>query len=140
MTNYNEYLEFDNGEYKEQQEKIMDKIKFSPENIESIKSINGKTLKIIAQPYCPDCRALVAVLENMIKINDNIDITYVVRQDGTDYRLPTIIINDKMVFVEFPKKVKEIMEVDSDKDSIIYNYRTGKYNKELIEELIDILI
>ncbi len=139
MTNYKEYLEFDNGEYKEKQEKVIDKIKFTKENEEKIKKIGNKNLEILAQPYCPDCRVLVAILENMVIMNKNIAIKYMEREENSDYRIPTIFLDKEIIFVEFPKKIKEILEKSLDKDETIYLYRTGKYNKEVIEELIEIL-
>ena len=134
--------------------KIIDKIELSAETEKTVKSIN-KEIKILcfAQVYCPDCRAIVPFIKKFSDLNSNIKIDYLPREGHEDLlkkltdtvKIPTLVSQkeDKLsVFLlEFPNIVqKEMKENPENYDEIKYNFRIGKYNKEIEKELIDYLI
>ena len=155
MSTFQDYLNFsDNGEYSQKQLKIIDKIELSAETEKTVKSIN-KEIKILcfAQVYCPDCRAIVPFMKKFSDLNSNIKIDYLPREGHEDLlkkltdtvKIPTLVSQkeDKLsVFLlEFPNIVqKEMKENPENYDDIKYNFRIGKYNKEIEKELIDYLI
>ena len=86
-------------------------------------------------------------------LNSNIKIDYLPREGHEDLlknltdtvKIPTLVSQkeDKLsVFLlEFPNIVqKEMKENPENYDEIKYNFRIGKYNKEIEKELIDYLI
>lgn len=148
MTNYKEYLTFNNGDYAEYQDKIVSKIEIEHRDEKKIKDIKETFLLVFAEPYCPDCRTLVAILENFSKLNNKINIKYISREENRDLlksysneaRIPTIIVDNKAKFIEFPVSFRLKLEDNScDREQAIYDYRTGKYNKMIIESLINII-
>ena len=155
MGTFQDYLNFsDNEEYSQKQLKIIDKIELSAETEKTVKSIN-KEIKILcfAQVYCPDCRAIVPFIKKFSDLNSNIKIDYLPREGHEDLlkkltdtvKIPTLVSQkeDKLsVFLlEFPNIVqKEMKENPENYDEIKYNFRIGKYNKEIEKELIDYLI
>ena len=155
MSTFQDYLKFsDNEEYSQKQLKIIDKITLSEETEKAVKSIN-KEIKILcfAQVYCPDCRAIVPFIKKFSDLNSNIKIDYLPREGHEDLlkkltdtvKIPTLVSQkeDKLsVFLlEFPNIVqKEMKENPENYDDIKYNFRIGKYNKEIEKELIDYLI
>ena len=86
MANFKEYLTYkDNGEYSEKQLKILDKIALSEESISKIKAINKEiNIFIVAQVFCPDCRAVVPFFEKFSELNNKIKITYSSRDESQD--------------------------------------------------------
>ncbi|VWL85918.1 thioredoxin family protein [Oceanivirga miroungae] len=148
MTNYKEYLAFNNGEFGAYQEKIMDKIEIEHSDEKKIKDIKKIDLLVFAEPFCPDCRALVAVLQKFESLNENINIKYVTREHNYDLlksysdeaRIPTIVIDGKAKFVEFPVSFKlKLEESLFTRMQIVHDYRIGKYNKMIVESLINIM-
>lgn len=152
---YISYLDSDLAEYKEKQEKIYEKIVLDKKNVKKIKSINKiVNLIVFAELYCPDCRALIPYVEKIKSLNSHINIsifprkgneTFMERHTGTA-KIPTVLIEDLKkgdetflpIFVEFPDQIRdelEAIETEEDRESYIYNYRTGKRNSE-IEEFI----
>lgn len=139
MTNFNEYID---DEHRERQLKIIDKITINDDmkNLITDKKIE---LLVFAQAYCPDCQAIVGILENIAMLDPNLDITYKPRTGNEqelekynkDKRIPTVILNGKTIISEFPDFVKDLMQY-GDYEEIKYNFRTGNYNKEIIEEII----
>lgn len=154
---YNGYLDSDLTEYKEKQERIYGKIILDKKNIKKIKSINKiVNLVVFAELYCPDCRALIPYIEKIRDLNPNINVsifprkgneTFMERHTGTA-KIPTVLIEDLKkgdeyflpIFIEFPDEFKselEKLEVEEEKEELIYNYRTGKRNDEIEEFLIN---
>lgn len=139
MTNFNEYLD---EEHAARQLKIIDKIELSDSIIDIIKDKKAN-LTVFAQIYCPDCQAIVAILENLSKNCGGLDIKYIPRTGNEELlksfskeaRIPTIIKDSKVLISEFPDYVKSLMQY-MDKEEVKVNFRLGKYNKEIIDELV----
>lgn len=145
MSNYEQYLNFNTLEDKLNQEKIIPKIVIPFDVANKITGISEKkVLKIFAEPFCPDCRALVAIVERFIKLNKNIEVEYI-KKDKLKYIaeedvIPTVFlieddIKQTLILSEFPKEIKYTMT-----DQIKYDYRTGKYNDLIIQTLLNALI
>ena len=153
MNNFEDYLEFSEKEDKEKQLKIMDKIIISEHTTELLKKINKKVeFLIFAEPYCPDCRAFVPFMEKFSKINPNIHIDYLSRSDNSELlsslskeaKIPSMFyhIGDEyyIVYLELPKFVLDQIYNGGDSNELRYNYRTGVYNNELEQELLNIVL
>lgn len=142
MTNFYEYLNYDVNK----QLKILEKIVFTPMQIEEIKSIKNVSLDVFAEVYCPDCKAIVAILENLAKINNNITIKYISRRDNkellgsisTEAKIPTVVFKDKVILSEIPNFIKNMIN-EENKEEIVHSFRTGKFNEKIIDYFISIL-
>lgn len=141
MTNLKDYLK----EYAEKQLRIIEKIELPKEIIEKIKD-NKKdiSLKVYAESYCPDCRAIVGILENFSKYANKLNIEYIDRTGNEEElynltnnaRIPSIIKENQILLIEFPDFVlKKLKENPNNREEIIYNFRVGKYNEDIILEL-----
>ena len=155
MPTFEEYLNSEeNTENKERQLKIINKILFSDETVQKIKNIS-REIKIlaVAEVYCPDCRAVVSFLEKFSELNDKIKIEYSTREEAHDLllkatgitRIPTLFADNgkksEVFLTEFPKVVQKHMSENPEQfDEIKYNFRTGKYNKEIEKELVSYLV
>ncbi len=152
MTNYNDYLKFNEDIYAEKQEKVLPKVVIDYDTTDEIKKISKTiNLMVFGEPYCPDCRAVVAVLERIRSCNPNcINIEYIPRK-GNEYRLnmisegkiPTVFLVDGIklttIISERPESVKKMIEESENPDETIYNFRTGKYNDEIIGALVRVI-
>lgn len=152
MTNYNEYLKFNEEIYVQKQEKILPKIVIDYDAVDTVKKISKTiNLMVYAEPYCPDSRAVVAVLERIRKCNPNcINIEYIPRK-GNEYKLnmisegkiPTVFLVDGIklttIISERPEAVRKIIDSSENPEEEIYNFRIGKYNNEIISSIIDVI-
>ena len=76
MATFEKYLNSEGDtENKERQLKIINKIILSDVSVQKIKNIN-KEIKIlaVAEVYCPDCRAVVYVLDKIYVLDGQIKI------------------------------------------------------------------
>ena len=155
MATFKDYLKYeDNGEYSEKQLKIMDKITLSNETIKKINSIDKEiNILVVAQVYCPDCRAIIPFIEKFSELNNKIKVIYSSRDESSELlksktgftKIPTLFYNDKeklnLFLMEFPNVVNLTFSKEPNNyDEIKYNFRTGKFNKEIEKELSDYLI
>ena len=85
MATFKDYLKYeDNGEYSEKQLKIMDKITLSNETIKKINSIDKEiNILVVAQVYCPDCRAIIPFIEKFSELNNKIKVIYSSRDESS---------------------------------------------------------
>lgn len=155
MATFQDYLKGDgNKDYAEKQLKIIDKILLSKDTSDKVKSIE-KDIKIltVAEVYCPDCRAIIPFLEKFSSLNNRITVVYSTRDESHDLlikatgeaRIPTLFLDNgtkvKPIFTEFPQTVRRDMKENPEKyDEIKYNFRTGKYNRQIEEELLSHLL
>ena len=149
MTNYNDYLKFNEDIYAEKQEKILPKVVIDYDTTNKIKKISKTIhLMVFGEPYCPDCRAVVAVLEKIRSCNPNyINIEYIPRKGNetrlktiSEGKIPTIFLVDgtklTTIISERPDSVKKLIEESENPNETIYNFRTGKYNNEIILAIV----
>lgn len=155
MATFKEYLEFSNSiEYKEKQMEIFNKIILSDKSLQKLQSIDYPiSLLIFSEPYCPDCRAVTPFFEKCAEVNDNIKIEYLSREENfstlsqlnKDARIPSVFYFKNTAFhifiSEFPNFIKKLMNEDPDMyDEIKYDFRTGKYNIQIEEEIINFIV
>lgn len=108
---------------------------------------------IFSEPYCPDCRAITPFFEKCAEVNDNIKIEYLSREENfstlsqlnKDARIPSVFYFKNTAFhifiSEFPNFIKKLMNEDPDMyDEIKYDFRTGKYNIQIEEEIINFIV
>lgn len=141
-VNYKEYLKYASKDEIEKINEIDSNIFLSSENINKIKAIKDKVnIIVFSEPYCPDCAISTTIINKLSQENPNINICYYSREGNEkmlsmytgETKIPSIICGEKC-YIEFPQKIKPINEDD------IYKFRLGKYNKYVIDELIDLLI
>lgn len=146
MTNYEEYLKFGSDSDKEKQVQMLKEINISSKYTDIIKSISSeKNLLIFAEPFCPDCRILVAIVERIRALNPNgINIEYLSREENfgklnmlsSDNRIPCVFrvdgIKIKKILEEYPSELEVTDEVKKE-------YREGKYTDLIIKVLLNAL-
>ena len=153
MNNFDDYLNFSEIDDKEKQLKIMSKIKLSDDTVKKIKNISKKIdFLIFAEPYCPDCRAFVPFMEQFSELNPHIRVSYLSRSKNGELlasvsreaKIPTMFyqIDDKyfIAYLEMPRFILEKINNGGDAGELRYEYRTGVYNKEIEEELLNIIL
>lgn len=148
MTNYEEYLGFNEEKDREKQEKFLADIVINYELSEEIKSINSsKNLLIFAEPYCPDCRVLVAFVERIRKLNHaNINVEYLSRKDNfgklnmlsENCRIPSVFLVDGIkitkILEEYPEDILKNLT-----EELRYSYRKGEHIQEIAKDFMKVL-
>lgn len=150
---YDMYLEKATDDEKKIINNIYENSQLSKEIMEKVKGIKEKiNLLVFAEPYCKDCAVALSFLVKMGKLNENIDIKILPRKENESIlkiyneaqRIPTIINLDnrnKNIFSEFPKVVQEkIISNEDEKSNIVSEFRDGKYNKFVEDEILNILV
>ena len=155
MATFEDYLKFEVTEAEEdkKQLRIIEKISLSKETEKAIKAIDKDiTIIAVAQVYCPDCRATVPFLKKFSDLNSKIKIDYRSREAAKEFfsdtderiKIPTLISyvdgKYKTFWNEFPAVVKKKMDENPENfEDIKYNFRIGKFNVEIENELVDYL-
>ena len=147
MSNYENYINFNDGEGKFEQEEMLKNIVIDLELSNEIKSISSeKNLLIFAEPFCPDCRILVAFVERVRKLNpNNITVEYLSREGNRaklnmlseNSRIPSVFLMDGIkitkILEEYPDELKD-MDIETKKI-----YRQGKMLDELKKAFLKVL-
>lgn len=147
MSNYENYINFNDGEGKFEQEEMLKNIVIDLELSNEIKSISSeKNLLIFAEPFCPDCRILVAFVERIRKLNpNNITVEYLSREGNRaklnmlseNSRIPSVFLMDGIkitkILEEYPDELKD-MDIETKKI-----YRQGKMLDELKKAFLKVL-
>ena len=147
MSNYENYINFNDGEGKFEQEEMLKNIVIDLELSNEIKSISSeKNLLIFAEPFCPDCRILVAFVERVRKLNpNNITVEYLSREGNRaklnmlseNSRIPSVFLMDGIkitkILEEYPDELKD-MDIET---KILY--RQGKMLDELKKAFLKVL-
>lgn len=143
MGTYNDYLKFNEENDAVKQEEMLKEINIKKEYVDKIKNINTKKhLLIFAEPFCPDCRILIAVVERLKKLNKAcIEIEYLSRKDN-QFKLNMMSKEGKIpcVFLTEGVKVTKILEEYPDNFEITpekrKDYRKGMYVDLIIETIL----
>lgn len=119
-----------------------------------IKDLREKRIAMVfSEGYCPDCTVVVPFVKRLQEENSNIELYFFKRQGNEEFlecavgeaRIPTILVFDesfepKGAYIELPEKLKEKIQNANiqNKKEYIKEYRNGKYNDFLEEELVEI--
>lgn len=143
MTNFEQYLCFNEEKDKEEQLALLQKINISADQTAKIKGISvKKNLLIFAEPFCPDCRILVAVVERIRKLNQlSINIEYLSRKDNAiklemmteNSKIPSVFLLDGLKVTKIMEEYPSGLEIT---DETKKEYRKGKYVDLIIETIL----
>ena len=153
---FEEYLEKSKLQYGDIQLTAYNSTSLSPNTKESLQNLASTVnVAVFSEGYCPDCIVTLPFIKRMTEESQNINL-YCFPKSGYenfleectgDARIPTIItfdaeMNPKGAYVEFPKKLLEKMDSlkIEEKKNVINDYRQGKYNSIIEEDLLGILL
>lgn len=153
---FEEYLEKSKLQYGDIQLTTYNSTNLSSDTKESLQNLTSTVnVAVFSEGYCPDCIITLPFIKRMAEENKNINL-YCFPKTGYENfledctgesRIPTIItfdeeMNPKGAYVEFPKKLLEKMiplKIE-EKKNLVNDYRQGRYNSIIEEELLDILL
>ncbi|MGH4126208.1 MAG: thioredoxin family protein [Clostridium sp.] len=153
---FEEYLEKSELEYGDIQLITYNSTTLSSVTKESLRNLTSTiNVAVFSEGYCPDCIVTLPFIKRMAEQNKNIKL-YCFPKSGYEsfleeytgeVRIPAIITFDsemtpKGAYVEFPKKLLEKMmplKIE-EKKNLVNDYRLGKYNDLIEEELLDIIL
>lgn len=153
---FEEYLEKSKIKYGDKQLTTYNSTNLSPETRDSLQNLTSTVnVAVFSEGYCPDCIVTLPFIKRMAEENKNVNLYCFPKSGYEDFleectgeaRIPTIItfdkeMNPKGAYVEFPKKLLEEMaslKLEEKKD-LVNDYRQGKYNSIIEEELLGILL
>ncbi|MGL5656759.1 MAG: thioredoxin family protein [Fusobacteriaceae bacterium] len=127
------------------------RVEITSEEIEKIKKIDKKINFLVSgEVWCTDFQLNVTALKKICELNDKLEISIITKGRGEKYlksilgleefRVPVIVpLNENFemcgkVFIERPNKIKNIIF-----EEIKMEYLKGKYLRNTIEELIEII-
>ncbi len=155
-STFEEYLDQSKLHYGDVQLTAYNSTHLSLSTKESLGSLTSTiNVAVFSEGYCPDCIVTLPFIKRMAEENKNINL-YCFPKEGYekfleeytgDARIPTIItfdseMNPKGAYIEFPKKLldKMIPLKIEEKKNLVNDYRQGKYNSIIEQELLEILI
>lgn len=153
---FEEYLKNSSEEKRKLQMEAYEKIHLSKEGSIEVEGIK-ETINIIvfSESYCPDCVVTLPFVKRIEEKNSNVKM-YMMPLKGNEEllmeyigekRIPTVMVFNKDmepmgVYIEMPEKIKLKMGLlsEEDKKEMIKEYRMGKYNNLIEEQLLDIIM
>lgn len=151
----NEYFKKGYEEERDRQCRACEKTVFSPEFVEAVVKVNQPMkLAVFAEIYCPDTVVVMPFVKKMADVNPLIVLAVFEREPFEKElealtgkaRIPTLLFFDSAMnlkgkYVELPEALKdEMRDADLEERSLItLDYRRGKYNRLLQEQLIALL-
>ncbi|MGL5767783.1 MAG: thioredoxin family protein [Sarcina sp.] len=158
MKNRENYKDIRNRATEEEAEMIeIQAEKFTPieYKLDEIKKISSqKNIAVFIANRCGDAATMIPFLNAIAKINTNIKLSFFegkkyeefLEKETGDFRIPTILfldnddtIND--IYLEFPKKVRALIERNQDKRlEIVKEFRNKKFNLDIQKDIIDAII
>jgi len=155
-TTFEQYLENSKLKYGDVQLTAYNSTNLSLGTKNSLQNLTSTVnIAVFSEGFCPDCIVTLPFLKRMAEENKSINLdcfpktgyeSFLEEFTG-DARIPTVItfdgeMNPKGAYVEFPKKLLEKMislKIE-EKKNLVNDYREGKYNSLIEEELLDILL
>jgi len=149
------YLNKSTEEQKDKLLKTYETTKLSKQAEEEIKKLDKNVnVVVFSEGYCPDCVVTLPYVKRMQELNSNIKVFYygmngnkelLEEYTGTS-RIPTVMtftedMKPKGAYVEVPQPIAEkaaVLPSDKQKE-LIKEYREGKYNNLIENELLDII-
>jgi thiol-disulfide isomerase/thioredoxin len=149
------YLDKNTEEEKVKLLEAYESTELSKDIIDAVKAIDKKVnVVVFSEGYCPDCVVTLPFIKRMENLNENIKV-YLFGMQGNrelleEYtgtsRIPTVMtftenMEPKGAYIEVPKILAEkIAKTPSDKQKeVVTDYRQGKYNNLIEEELLEII-
>ncbi len=149
------YLDKNNEEEKEKLIQAYEKTELTKEAVDAVKAIDKKVnIVVFSEGYCPDCIVTLPFVKRMQNLNENLKVYYfgmngnkemLEEYTGTS-RIPTIMtftedMEPKGAYIEVPKVIAEKMaKMPSEKQrELVLEYRQGKYNSLIEQELLEII-
>ena len=153
---FEQYLEKSKKEYGDIQIEAYNSTNLSLNTKKSLQnSTSTVNVAVFSEGYCPDCIVTLPFIKRMAEVNKNINLYFFPKTGYESFleeftgeaRIPTIItfdceMNPKGAYVEFPKQLLEKMiplKIEEKKD-LVNDYRQGKYNSIIEEELLGIIL
>lgn len=152
---FDEFIKTEDESYKEKTLAVLDSIEFDQEYIERIENIDRDiNILISGELWCADCLINIPVIEKMKRYNDRIHLSIVTKEaiieskikGDTHIKLPSFIVYDENfnelgIFIEHPKKIKEIIEGGNESNFLVQirKYRKGEYTGETLKDILDII-
>ncbi len=157
---YNDYISSTLHEHhKSEQNELFEKLQLSDEVQKELSKVDTLTnIFVFAEVACPDCRAVVPILEKMNRENDHINL-YIFPRKGNERflslntkasRIPSIMIDNMgyddvideglvLVFEEFPESLKSDLESLSadERGTALQSFRDGNLSNDIQNELIE---
>jgi thiol-disulfide isomerase/thioredoxin len=155
-STFEEYLDQSKVKYGDIQLTTYNSTNLSSDTKERLQDLTSTVnVAVFSEGYCPDCIVTLPFVKRLAEENKNINIYCFPKSGYEDFleeytgetRIPTIItfdgeMNPKGAYVEFPKKL--LVKMDSlkieEKKSLVDDYRQGKYNSFIEEELLNIVL
>ncbi|MGH4138546.1 thioredoxin family protein [Clostridium sp.] len=150
------YLEKSKLEYGEMQLIAYNSTNLSSSTKDSLENLTSVVnVAIFSEGYCPDCIVTLPFIKRMEEKNENISLYCFPKSGYEEFleeytgqaRIPTIItfdseMNPKGAYIEFPKRLLEMMTSlkIEEKKNLVNEYRQGKYNYLIEEELLNIIL
>ena len=128
----------------------------SEEAKDTLKDLKEEIIVLaFTEGFCPDCTVSIPFVKRFKEENDKISVSVLPRTGNEAFleenlgeaRIPTIMVFSKDlapkgVYLEFPEKLKDniaIVTMDEKKE-LIKEYRAGKYNNLIEEELLNLIL
>lgn len=150
---YEEYLRTATDEEREMIEEFFNRVVVCKEKIKEIDSIKDKVdIAVFSITRCKDAASAIPFLIKLSENNKNINIKFWDREGNEELleelsgarRVPSIlkIENGQIVksYIEFPMVVdKKINHNPEEKENLVNDLRSNKYDKEIEEEIFNII-
>ncbi|MDZ5254137.1 thioredoxin family protein [Clostridium sp. LIBA-8841] len=150
---YEEYLRTATDEEREMIKEFFNRVAVCKEKIKEIDSIKDKVdIAVFSITRCKDAASAIPFLIKLSENNKNINIKFWDREGNEELleelsgarRVPSIlkIENGQIVksYIEFPRVVdKKINHNPEEKENLVNDLRSNKYDKEIEEEIFNII-
>lgn len=152
---YSEFISTANDEQKEMLANFYEQGQLFEDGLDRLKNINKPlNLAVFSLVRCKDAATAIPFLLKLCELIPNVNIKFFDREGNEELleelsgarRVPTILLLDSdgnvvKKYLEFPENVNKKIESSTaeDKEGIVNDFRTGMYNKDIQNDLIDLL-
>lgn len=153
---YKEFKAMASEEHKKMISRLEEQSQPSRAGLDKVKKIDKeRNIVVFTETRCEDSATTMPFLMKLADLNKNIKVSFFKREGNEDIleeltgkkRIPSILrIDDQgkieKSYIEFPKKVNEMVcgLEGEERKAIAQRVRAGEFNKEIEEEIINILI
>ena len=153
---FEDYLKKQQEKYGDVQDKAYENTLLSDVTKNTIHNLNETIhVAVFSEGFCPDCIVTIPFIQRLKEENSKLKVHIFPRTGFEDFlneavgdsRIPTVITFDssmapKGAYVEMPKELSSKMLSLSmdDRKALIAEYRSGKYNDLIEQNLLDIIL